>query len=81
MQRRMAASVLSYAQSGLLMHDLVNFFRRNPQALALLLICLVLGIGTFIAVLIALAGSSQTGPGYPNGMVTVFHALLSAALR
>ena len=55
------------------MHDIVNFFRRNPQALALLVICLVLGIGAFIAVLIALASSgSQTGPGYPNGTVFLF---------
>lgn len=63
------------------MHDLVEFFRRNPQALALLLICLVLGIGTFIAVLIAVAGSTQTGPGYPNGALLLFHAVLTASPR
>ena len=58
------------------MHDIVEFFRRNPQALALLIICLVLGIGTFIAVLIAIAGSSNhTGPGYPNGTITALQAL------
>lgn len=59
------------------MHDIVNFFRRNPQALALLVICLVLGIGAFIAVLIGLASSgSQTGPGYPNGALFLFHGPL-----
>jgi hypothetical protein len=58
-------------------HDIVNFFRRNPQALALLVICLVLGIAAFVAVLIGLASSSsQTGPGYPNGTVFVVHGLL-----
>jgi hypothetical protein len=58
------------------MHNIVHFFRRNPQALALLIICVVLGVGTFIAVLIAIAGSStHRGPGYPNGAVTGFQAL------
>lgn len=63
------------------MQGLIDFFRRNPQALALLLICAVLGIGTFIAVLIAIAGSSQTGPGYPSGVVAAFHALLTVFPR
>jgi hypothetical protein len=58
------------------MHGLVNFFRRNPQALALLVIVLVLGIGTFIAVLIALGSSgTKTGPGYPTGTLLLSHAL------
>jgi hypothetical protein len=58
------------------MHKIVEFFRRNPQALALLIICIVLGVGTFIAVLVAIAGSSNhSGPGYPNGAVTAFQAL------
>jgi hypothetical protein len=57
------------------MHEVVKFFRRNPQALALLLICLVLGIGAFIAVLIGVASSgSRTGPGYPSGTVLLFGA-------
>ncbi len=61
------------------MHDIANFFRRNPQALALLIICVVLGIGTFIAILIAIASSpSRTGPGYPNGTVAVLHTLVIA---
>jgi hypothetical protein len=57
-------------------HDIVNFFRRNPQALALLVIVLVLGIGTFIAVLVALGSSgSKTGPGYPSGTLLLSDAL------
>ncbi len=64
------------------MQDIIDFFRRNPQALALLLICLVLGIGTFIAVLIAVGTSANhTGPGYPNGAVTLFHAITAAIPR
>ena len=64
------------------MHDIVNFFRRNPQALALLVICLVLGIGAFIAVLIAVASSgSRSGPGYPSGTVLLLHGLNAGILR
>lgn len=58
------------------MHNIVEFFRRNPQALALLIICIVLGVGTFIAVLISIVGSSNhTGPGYPSGAIAGFQAL------
>lgn len=64
------------------MHDIVEFFRRNPQALALLIICVVLGIGTFIAVLISIGSSSNhNGPGYPNGMVSAFQALTAVFSR
>jgi hypothetical protein len=45
------------------MQGVIKFFRANPQALVLLVICVVLGLGTFIAVLIALASS-------PNGQTT-----------
>jgi len=34
---------------------LIRFFRANPQAFVLLIICVVLGLGTFVAVLIAIA--------------------------
>lgn len=58
------------------MRDIVDFFRRNPQAFALLVICVVLGIGTFIAILISLASApSHKGPGYPSGVVTALQAL------
>jgi hypothetical protein len=49
-----------------------SFFRENPQVLVLLVICLVLGVGTFVAVLIGLAssgGGSNTGE--PSGAVVV----------
>ena len=36
------------------------FFREYPQALILLLICLILGIGTMIAVAISTAQSNPT---------------------
>jgi len=64
------------------MHGLVEYFRRNPQALVLLIICVVLGVGTFIAVLIAIAGSAnKTGPGYPNGALTIFQTFVSVLGR
>jgi hypothetical protein len=56
---------------------MIDFFRRNPQALVLLLICLVLGVGAFIAVLIGVASSgSRSGPGYPNGTVLLLQSLI-----
>ena len=56
------------------------FFRANPQVLVLLIICLVLGLGTFIAVLVSLAtaGSDQT-TGEPSGAILGAHAVLAAA--
>ncbi len=57
------------------MHDVIKFLRDNPQALALLVICVVLGIGTFIAVVIALitAPTDQT-TGEPSGVILAAHA-------
>lgn len=47
------------------------FFRANPQVLILLIICLVLGIGTFVAVMVGIAGSGSTATdGYSSGAVT-----------
>jgi len=53
--------------------------RAKPQVFVLLVVCLVLGIGTFVAVLIALAtaGSDQT-TGEPSGAILGTHALLLA---
>ncbi len=55
------------------------FLRANPQVFVLLVICLVLGIGTFVVVLIGLvtAGSGQT-TGEPSGAVLGTHSLLLA---
>ena len=57
------------------MHDVIKFLRANPQALALLVICVVLGVGTFIAVIVALvtAPSDQT-TGEPSGVILGAHA-------
>lgn len=47
-----------------------SFFRANPQVLALLVICLVLGLGTFLAVVFGLlAAGSDTTDGEPSGVV------------
>jgi hypothetical protein len=47
------------------MHDMRAFFRANPQVLVLVIVCLVLGLGTFLAVVFGLltAGSSRTTGG------------------
>jgi hypothetical protein len=61
-------------------HPVAAFFRANPQVFVLLVVCLVLGIGTFLAVLFGLvtAGSDQT-TGEPSGAVLGAHAILGAA--
>ena len=59
------------------MRAMTKFFRANPQAFVLLLICLILGIGTFIAVLVAV-GQHSTGTlsGEPSGVIAVAGALI-----
>ena len=59
------------------MQDLVKFFRANPQALALLLVCLILGLGTFLIVMFGIlnAGSTTTD-GEPSGLILAVHTLL-----
>jgi hypothetical protein len=58
------------------MADLRRFFRSNPQVLILLIICLVLGLGTFLAVIFGLisAGSLRT-TGESSGLVLLAHGL------
>jgi hypothetical protein len=59
------------------MHGLVRYFRSNPQALVLLMICLVLGLGAFIAVVIAFAtAGSKTLNGEPSGVITALQLLI-----
>ena len=55
-----------------------EFLKENPQVLVLLVITVVLGLGTFIAVIAGLvgAGSSQTA-GEPSGALATLHAVLS----
>jgi hypothetical protein len=59
------------------MQGLLRYFRANPQAAVLLAICLVLGLGTFVAVLIAIAGSSNGTPtGEPSDVIWALSGLL-----
>jgi hypothetical protein len=48
------------------MRDLRNYLRANPQVFVLLVICLVLGIGTFLVVIVSLASSGGHLTGDPN---------------
>ncbi len=58
------------------MKDLVSFFRKNPQALVLLLVCLILGLGTFFVVIFGLVSAhSGTPSGEPSGLISVISAL------
>jgi hypothetical protein len=65
------------------MHDVIKFLRANPQALALLVICVVLGLGTFIAVIVALVTSpTDQTTGEPSGVIlgaqAAWHAVHAA---
>jgi ABC-type phosphate/phosphonate transport system permease subunit len=56
---------------------IADFLRANPQVLILLIICLVLGIGTFVVVLFGIASSgSTTTNGYPSDAILGLQALL-----
>jgi hypothetical protein len=60
------------------MADIVKFLRANPQVLLLLIISVVLGVGTFLAVVFGLLSSGPgTYSGEPSGSVAAFHTLLS----
>ena len=65
------------------MQAVIKFLRANPQVGVLLVICIVLGLGTFIAVIVALvtASTDQT-TGEPSGAIlgaqTAWHALQAA---
>ncbi len=54
------------------MQDLKNFFRANPQVLVLLVITVVLGLGTFLAVVFGLLSAhSVTTNGEPSGVLSL----------
>jgi hypothetical protein len=57
------------------MRDVVKFFRANPQVFVLLLICVVLGLGTFLAVVFGLlaAGPGANNTGEPSGAILGLH--------
>ncbi len=63
------------------MHDLRRFFRQNPQVLVLLVICVVLGLGTFLIVVfgLATAGKNAQPNGEPSGAITRPQRLVVAA--
>jgi hypothetical protein len=59
-------------------HEVIAFFRKNPQVLALVVICLVLGIGTFLIVVFGLISSGSTKiTGEPSGVVTLVSSLVA----
>jgi hypothetical protein len=57
------------------MRDITKFLRANPQVFVLLVICVVLGLGTFLAVIFGLLSSgSTTTSGEPSGLITYLSA-------
>ena len=59
------------------MSELRRYFKANPQALVLLVVCVVLGLGTFIAVVIALIGAhGGQVSGEPSGAIALARGLL-----
>lgn len=67
------------------MQEVIKFLRANPQVFLLVVISLVLGIGTFLAVIFGLitAPTDQT-TGEPSGAIlamhTASHAVASSLL-
>jgi hypothetical protein len=63
-------------------HDVIKFFRANPQALALLVVCLILGLGTFLVVMFGLiSAGSTTTTGEPEGLISVLRGGLAAVVH
>ena len=55
------------------MQEVKKFLRANPQVLVLLVISLVLGLGTFLAVIFGLLSThSGTTNGEPSGLIALF---------
>ncbi|HTX45668.1 MAG TPA: hypothetical protein VMD48_05305 [Solirubrobacteraceae bacterium] len=60
-----------------LLRNLLHYLRVNPQVAVLLFISVVLGLGTFIIVMISLATSGGQPTGDPDGSsLGVLHAML-----
>lgn len=58
------------------MRDVIKYFRANPQVFALVVICLVLGLGTFFAVVFGLISAGSTNNnGEPSGVILLLSAL------
>jgi hypothetical protein len=60
------------SRDGKRMRAAKEYFRANPQVLILLIVCVVLGLGTFIIVVISIATSGGQNTGYPEGSVLSF---------
>ncbi|MGB9184957.1 MAG: hypothetical protein WCB67_12910 [Solirubrobacteraceae bacterium] len=59
------------------MKSLNAFFRANPQVLILAIICIVLGLGTFLAVVFGIVSSGTTTTnGYPSDAILGVRLLL-----
>jgi hypothetical protein len=58
------------------MQDVIRFLRANPQVLVLVIVCLVLGLGTFLAVVFGLLSAGSTkGTGEPSGVIVALSVL------
>ena len=57
------------------MRDVLQFLRANPQAAILLAICLILGLGTLIALMISAlsSGATPASSGSDAGVVGLLH--------
>jgi hypothetical protein len=57
--------------------EAIRFLRANPQALILLVICVVLGLGTLVAVALSMSSSGVSGGSYDDGSAIFgLHALV-----
>jgi hypothetical protein len=59
------------------MREIAQFLKENPQVLVLLVVCVVLGLGTFLAVVFGLlsSGGGKYG-GEPSGSLPVLRAAI-----
>ena len=66
---------MALCHDGQKMRPVLDFFRANPQVFVLFLVCLILGLGTLLAVIFGLvtAGGGQT-TGEPSGALLTWLA-------
>ena len=69
---RRAGELRPAVTASLWMRQLRQFFRENPEVLVLLIVCVVLGLGTFLAVVFGLisAGTARD-TGQPSGVIVL----------
>jgi hypothetical protein len=57
--------------------DVLSYLRANPQVAILLFVSVVLGVGTFVLVMISVASSGGQGTGDPDGSsLGMLHAMI-----